>query len=346
MVRTIATAFMMSTVLWSVTTAQGSDGSLPRVAQWYGDRTAAASLRFDDGLESHVTTVIPLLNRYGIRATFLVNPGLDRYQEHRDFWEKQVPAMGHRLGDHTMHHRGAQDLADADYEIGEAARTIWRAYPRESKLLVFASGGGGKLWGGKLWEQAAPEYHALVKKYHLVDLYDGTHPYLSVRTGMGAEDLCSRLDRAAERHLYQVFAFHEIGTPSISESIKSMVRGYGLDMDEKEFEGFVRCLNDRKERIWIAPLIDVYKYEQEARATSVRVVRGDRRESALAVTVGTDPELYDHALTLVLPRQPGRQIRNVRQAGATLTVYQNGEGADLVDILPKNSTVVITYGGA
>ena len=336
---------VISALLWIVAAAPGTGAELPRIASWYGNHEAAVSLRFDDGMESHITTVIPLLNRYGFRATFLVNPGLERYQARRDFWESQLPAMGHRLGNHTMNHRGARDLADADYEIGEASRTIWRLYPGESKLLVFASGGGRKLWGGKEWSGADPRYRELVHKYHLIDLYDGTHPYLSARSGMQVEDLCGPLAAAADRHGHQVYAFHHIGDTSLGESIKQLFRGYGMALEVKAFEGFLRCLDERKERYWIAPMIDVLKYEREARAAEVRVARSGPQDATLALTVRTDPALYDHPLTLILPHRQGKAVRSIRQDNKVRPVYRDGSGNTLADVLPKNSTITILYGG-
>src|ERR1700674_1625644 len=117
------------------------------IARWYNNRAAAISLRFDDSLESHVKIVIPTLNTYGIKATFMVNPGMDRYLKYKDFWENTVPRMGHEFGNHTMNHRGAKTLQEAKYEIGEPARLIRRLYPEQSRLMVFASGGGRNcLW--------------------------------------------------------------------------------------------------------------------------------------------------------------------------------------------------------
>ena len=170
----------------------------PMIARWYEGKTAAVSLRFDDSTESHVVYAIPRLNQYGLKGTFMVNPGKDRYLKNKDFWEKQVPAMGHQMGNHTMHHQGAKTPADAEFEIGEVSRLIWKLYPNRSKLLVFASGGGGKKWGGKLWGQASEEYKSLVNKYHLIDLYDGNHPGFGVSSKIGYKEVKARVQTAVQ----------------------------------------------------------------------------------------------------------------------------------------------------
>ena len=43
------------------------------VADFLGDRQAAVSLTFDDGIQEHYTLVAPHLNRYALRGTFGIN---------------------------------------------------------------------------------------------------------------------------------------------------------------------------------------------------------------------------------------------------------------------------------
>jgi len=315
----------------------------PRIARWYQNFESAVSLRFDDGLESHINAVIPLLNRYGFKATFMVNPGTNWYRDHQDFWERQVPAMGHRLGDHTMNHRGARDLEDAEYEIGEAARTIWRVYPKESKLIVFASGGGGKKWGGKEWEQAGPAYRQLVEKYHLIDLYNGKHPSLVVHAKMRTDELCDRLDRSAEAKRYQPFHFHHIGKPSLVDYLKALVRGIDLSVREETFSGFLQCITERKHRLWVAPIIDILKYEGEVRGATVRLLAPTWNGYTLALAVRTDPGLYDHKLTMILPVQEGMTIMRITQDNEEMRPYQRTPGEFLIDVTPRNSTITVQF---
>ena len=346
MIAAIAQRYFLITAALLVLTAADafSDGQV-RIASWHRNLEAAVSLRFDDGLESHATTVIPQLNAHGYHATFLVSPGTRQYRARQEFWEQVVPAMGHRLGNHTMNHNGARSVEEADYEIGEAARTIRRVQPAGSRLLVFASGGGRKLWGGREWEEADPAYRQLVGKYHLIDLYDGEHPSLSARSSMGSGDLCAALDRTLAQKGHQAYTFHDIGRSSFREWVKTVINGYGLTIGDETFSGFLRCLDERRQRLWVAPLIEVLKYEREAHAATMRLVRSDRKSATLAMTVQTDRLLYDQPLTLVLPSRQGRTVSSVKQAGVPCPVYQGASGEFLVDVRPENSAITITYGG-
>jgi len=92
------------------------DFELPKIAKWYNNLEYAVSLRFDDNLDSHVEYVIPVLNKFSFKATFMINPGRN-YKKYKDFWENDLPQMGHKLGNHTWHHHGAETQEEAEYEI-------------------------------------------------------------------------------------------------------------------------------------------------------------------------------------------------------------------------------------
>lgn len=320
-----------------------TDRDAPRISRWFQNYDGAVSLRFDDNLDSHRTKAVPLLNRHGFRAVFMVSPGTRRYQIQRKFWEQELPAMGHRLGNHTMNHRGGRDISDAEYEIGEAARIIRRAYPGESELLVFASGGGGKQWGGKEWERADPAYHRIAEKYHLIDLYGGKHSSARVDASSNSEKLCERIDQAADQKSHQPFHFHGIGKPLLLDRLKMFIRGTDLTISEETFSRLLRCLAQRRERLWIAPLIDILKYEQEARSASVTMNRSSPKGYSLLLTVQTEPDLYDHMLTIVLPVAKKRTVKCVIQNNEALHAYQRSPGEVLVDVKPFNSTVEVCF---
>jgi len=125
-----------------------------------------------------------------------------------------------------------------------------------------------------------------------------------------------------------------------------LVRGYGITISEDTFSGFLGCLDDRRQRFWVAPLDDILKYEEEARDAVVRTTRSERHTATLQLSVRTDPVLYDHPLTLILPHQPGRIVRSVRQEREQCRVYQDAAGNVLVDVRPANSMITVTYIGA
>ena len=317
-------------------------GEEPVIAPWFGNHDAAISLRFDDAFDSHVRFVVPLLNQYGFKATFMVNPGRSRYIKFREFWEKELPRMGYHLGNHTMHHHGARSIEEAEYEIGEASRRIRKVAPDQGRLLVFAAGGGEK-WGGRDWYTAFPEYRDLVRKHELIDLYDGNHPSRHVDSRDTAGQLCELVQDAIRERKLQAFIFHGIGRPSVKDVVKFLLWGYHLTIDQSRFAQFVGCLDGARSHIWVAPLAQVYKYEKEFKSAKIEIVEQRRTLWKIRVRIGTDPRLYDQQLTLIIPLGAGKRVSKVTQGAEPIQQCSANGKRLLVDIRPIDSFVYIYF---
>ena len=68
---------------------------------WPKGKKMALSLSFDDARQSQVKNGMPLLNRYGVKATFYVLK--DSVMLQRDGWRDAVK-KGHDIGNHTLKH--------------------------------------------------------------------------------------------------------------------------------------------------------------------------------------------------------------------------------------------------
>ncbi len=69
--------------------------------RWPEDKRVAVSFSFDDPRPSQVNVGVPLLNTYGAKATFYVNPG--NIEKRLSGWKKAA-ANGHEIGNHTFSH--------------------------------------------------------------------------------------------------------------------------------------------------------------------------------------------------------------------------------------------------
>jgi len=341
--KTLIGVFLISMGATIVSLAFGSENGAPIIAKWYGNKAAAVSLRFDDSTDSHVKYVIPKLNEYGIKATFMVNQGLERYRKNMDFWEREVPGMGHQFGNHTLHHRGAKSPEEADDEIGEASRRIWRLVPGQSKLLVFASGGGGVRWGGKDWDAASKEYKDLVNKYFLIDLYDGRHPYLGANSKHGDDEIRRSIEKAVQERRHQAIVFHDVGTPDVIDYLRWIKNGYRLTYSRESFERIIAFLRAKEDVLWIAPLGDVLKYEAERDGAALDLLSKNPKQVRLALTVRTDPELYDHGLTIVLPWDGNPRITSILQGGHRIDRFAFEGQSIRFSVRPVNSIIDIRF---
>jgi len=68
---------------------------------WPEGRAVAVSLSFDDARPSQIDTLLPLLNKYGVKATFYVTP--QNLPPRISEWRELV-AAGHEVGNHTVSH--------------------------------------------------------------------------------------------------------------------------------------------------------------------------------------------------------------------------------------------------
>jgi len=326
-----------------VSTSTGEESEMPKFAKWYKNKRAAVSLRFDDSHDSHVKVAIPLLKKYGFKATFMVNPGRSEYKRYKDFWEKEVPQMGHRLGNHTLNHKGARTIEQAEIEIGEVSKLIWRLYPKESKLTVFASGGGGKKWGGEYWKNASQEYKDIVHKYSLIDLYDGKHASKRGDAETLADDLCENVKNTINEMKYQPFHFHNIGKLIWKDKARILLSWTSLTLPENEFEKFLRCLSEEKDQVWIAPVIDILKYQKEYKSANLQIIQTEANKINLKLNITTDPDLYDHKLTLIVPPFNGKKPLRLVQGNLVHNQLMLSDNESLFDVEPVNSKIEIVY---
>ena len=91
------------------------------VARFLGDRQAAISYTFDDGLLEHYTMVRPKLNELGLKGTFCIigsKVGRDQKGTPCMTWEqlKEMAADGHEITSHGFRHQSMEKLS------GEALR--------------------------------------------------------------------------------------------------------------------------------------------------------------------------------------------------------------------------------
>jgi len=113
---------------------------------WPNGCLGAVSLTFDDGMTSQLKIAVPLLERYGFRGTFYLNPSGDDWLERLAPW-KRVAEAGHEIGNHTLSHicssnfsldpnnRGTESMSleDIEADIVEAERRLKIAFPIQKR---------------------------------------------------------------------------------------------------------------------------------------------------------------------------------------------------------------------
>jgi len=100
--KAIARCVLLFVALSAVVSAQNFSPAVT-VARWPQDRLAAISLTFDDGINSHLDFVGPILKKHHLHATFFVATAMGPWEKRKPEW-KQLALDGNELANHTVHH--------------------------------------------------------------------------------------------------------------------------------------------------------------------------------------------------------------------------------------------------
>ncbi len=237
---------------------------------WPEGKRAALSLTFDDARVSQAQVGIPLLDRYGVKATFYVSPA--PLQAHLPAW-KQTLANGHEIGNHSLHHpctgnfSFARDKALEDYTLAQMERELKEANRViESALGVrpttFAYPCGQKFIGrgthlqsyvplvarmfraGRGWMDEAANDPAFCDPAQLLGMELDGLDFPAAR---------KLIDDAATNGAWLVFAGHEIGT------------GGRQTTRTDTLEAICQYAQDPNNGIWIDTVQNIVRYVAEAR---------------------------------------------------------------------------------
>ncbi len=110
----------------------------PTQFQWPQDQAVGVSLSFDDARASQLDVGVPLLDSFGVKATFYVSvvPMRERLSD----W-KAVRATGHEIGNHSMRHACTSNFpfskgkALEDYTLEQMAAELDQANAEIEKSL-------------------------------------------------------------------------------------------------------------------------------------------------------------------------------------------------------------------
>jgi peptidoglycan-N-acetylglucosamine deacetylase len=234
---------------------------------WPQGKQAALSLSFDDARESQVLAGTGLLDQYGIKATFFVNPG--GVEKQLEGWKKAV-ASGHEIGNHTMTHPCTGNFAWSrsnaleDHSLKGMRKELSACNKRIEELLhvkaeVFAYPCGQKYVGrgtktrsyvptvakmfllGRGWLDEAPNDPRYCNFAQLTGVE---------MDGKSFEQILALLEAAKKNGQWLVLAGHEMGDGGEQTTRLSML---------KQLAEYVQ---DPANGIWTAPMGTIAKYIQ------------------------------------------------------------------------------------
>lgn len=262
--------FLLSGCAFSQSYDHSTDSSSPAFP-WPEGKRCALSLTFDDARFSQADKGIPLLNRYGIKATFYISP--HRTEERLDVWMQAIE-RGHEIGNHSMTHpctgnySFSSDNALEEYDLGKIAQDIDDATRYISEQFninpkSFAYPCGQKFVGrGKNTKSYVP----LVAQRFLTGrgwlnedsndpwLCDGAQLLAMESDGKSFEQLKLLLDKAAKEGRWLILAGHEM-----DEQGRQTTHLLTL-------ESLCRYISEPENGIWVETVSTIYEFILEQRA--------------------------------------------------------------------------------
>lgn len=306
-------------------TIAAADGDT-RIAKWRDDKAAAFVLMFDDGCVSHVKNVIPELTRRGLTGTFYINPGAGQYAANKTVWEKDAPAAGFELANHTMTHKGGATTADIVKEITSCNDVIRAATPGKPwpRLVSWGQPGGIKK---EAWPISADELKAALKDNHLVPRPDfgGRGATIAFKSG---PEYVAHLDKAIKAGSMECIIFHGVG-------------GDWLAATMPQFIELLDGIEARKDKLWVTGHIPAYQYATERDAATVKVGEKTAKKLTLTLSCSADPAFYDQPLTLVTSVPAAWTACTVTQ-GKSVSEVAAKSGSLMFNAVPGSEPIVIT----
>ncbi|WAC20604.1 polysaccharide deacetylase family protein [Luteolibacter sp. SL250] len=264
--------------LLAIQPAAGAEVGETQVLKWKDGKKAVFLLAFDDSCPTHLTNVIPELEKRSIVGNFYIVPGKGTLPPKKAQWDKVVSSPVVALQNHTFTHVGATDVAQLDEEFAKANEAIKAFTPGKKWPRLIGYGQPG----GVPWKVSKEEVATLLAKHHLVERPPFWGPPIHQKS---AEECVATIDKALASGEMGHLDMHGVG-------------GDWLVTPVEWFTAILDKLDAERENLWVADVVHYIQYKKERESAEVKVLQTVPRGIRLTLTTKEDPAFYDLPLTL------------------------------------------------
>ncbi len=328
-----------------------SQTPVPQPTPWPQGRTAAISLTFDDGMQTHLDNAGPVLKKHELQGTFYVITGpSSTWRTRPDDWHR-LAAEGNEIASHTVNHPclfERIEIHSQDYtaemmlkEIRDSSRDITERLGIR-RGLTFAFPCGNMTFGPPaeqarnqaVYLQDVADFYFAARSYNSSEPVDAeglnplTVPDLGSTTGKDFAGLLTMIQATVRNREWGIFTFHGVGGEWLSVSTEAL----------DELAGYLQ----RHKEIWTAPFGDVVRYIQESKALGIEPAESADRQYQFSLNWPLDPKVFDLPLTLKWELPSGWETCKSKADGQPLectVVVESDHKVALIDVPPRTRMV-------
>lgn len=322
--RTLPTVLVLAAI-HSITLFAGTEPTV-HIARFAGDRSAAISYTFDDGMSEHYTLAVPMLDEVGLKGTFYVIPGRiptdsdqsdDKTPRKRMSWDelKKMADNGHEIGNHSWSHPNLTQLppAQAEEQLTKAFDAISRHIGRPPLTIAFP------------FNASTPEIQAVALKQHVA--------FRAYQHGTSEKTTSESLNNWAEQQVrnktWGVVMIHGIAT------------GYAAFSDPEILRSHLKYVKSRDTDIWVDTFANVARYGMERKEAVLSTKSVSAKKLVITLSSNLPPTVYDVPLTLVV-NLSGIKSAQAKRAGQALPIRLTGSSIQL-DACPAPAPIVLVW---
>lgn len=251
-------------------TGIGVSASAQTPKAWNG-KSAAVVLTYDDGLDAHLTTVVPALDSFGLKGTFYISDHLNGLHAQIPGWKKAA-AAGHELANHTLWHAceggrtGREFVKDYDLrfytvrrmtdEIRAMNNLLKALDGKDKRTFAFPCGDTrindtAYIDGLRGEFVAARGVRAEMPALDRIDRYNFPGHMMN---GQSGAQMIALVKEAMQKNALVVFLFHGVGGE------------HSLNVSRDAHRQLLQFLKQNGKKVWVAPLLTVAEYAKTKQA--------------------------------------------------------------------------------
>lgn len=291
-----------------------------RILKWQGGKQAAYLLGFDDNGASHLTTVIPELEKRKMAGSFYINPGGALFKRNQAEWEKAAKSPYVHLCNHTFLHSGTQNATEFEADLVKTTDAILALTPHLKKERIIAF----RTPGGVPWKVDKKDVATILSKYHMVDRPWLDGPPLTMKT---LEPVLVSVDTALANGGTGFMDYH----------------GVGGDPNACPLEQFTKLLDkldEHRDKFWITDVVSWFQYIEERKKSELKVISSDASQVRVFLTTTVDTAYYNLPLTVAVEVPANWDGCKITQGGKSWEAKAEG-GEVRFDAIPGGGEIVI-----